>query len=101
MIGNLPLSLSSSLSPLRIRQISVYGVGLLVGAALTIIIPEGVDAVYSSGEGSRTAGHGHARLGKRHEGDDESKSPLVGAALVTGFLLMSVPFSGRSTGCQS
>lgn len=83
MIGNLPLSLSSSLSQLRIRQISLYGVGLLVGASLTIIIPEGVDAVYESGgydagEG-KTGGHGH-----------EAKSSLVGLALILGFLLMYV-----------
>lgn len=83
VIGNLPLSLSSSLSQLRIRQISLYGVGLLVGASLTIIIPEGVDAVYESagydsGEG-KGGGHSH-----------EVKSGLVGVALISGFLLMCV-----------
>lgn len=58
------------LSPRRIQHISTYGVGLLVGAALTVVIPEGVEAVY------------------RHSGPEEEASGWVGGALLGGFLLM-------------
>ncbi|EGG05575.1 uncharacterized protein MELLADRAFT_87847 [Melampsora larici-populina 98AG31] len=45
-LGSIPLSLSRSISPLRSRQLSIIGVGLLVGVALTVIIPEGIEAIY-------------------------------------------------------
>ena len=40
--GSLPLMFKSAMSGRRLKAISVLGMGLLVGAALTIIIPESV-----------------------------------------------------------
>lgn len=50
----LPLYLS--LSSRQLRLISALGTGILVGVALIIIIPEGVETLYSASEGG--AGHG-------------------------------------------
>ncbi|CAG8566330.1 13277_t:CDS:2 [Dentiscutata erythropus] len=43
--GSIPLAFH--LSEDRLRTISVFGVGLLVGAALIVIIPEGIETLYS------------------------------------------------------
>ncbi|KAK4701151.1 solute carrier family 39 (zinc transporter), member 9, partial [Phenoliferia sp. Uapishka_3] len=71
-----PLYLTLSAS--RIATISTYATGLLVGAALTVIIPEGVEAVYDNrGAGGHTDGE--------HEGE---MAGWVGASLLAGFILM-------------
>ncbi|KAE8442893.1 hypothetical protein EG329_002565 [Mollisiaceae sp. DMI_Dod_QoI] len=57
LAGALPLSMTLSSSQLRL--ISTIGMGVLVGTSLIVIIPEGIEAVYSSGE----AGHMHTRRG--------------------------------------
>ena len=44
--GTLPLSLS--LKPAQLRLISTIGMGVLVGTSLIIIIPEGVETLYSA-----------------------------------------------------
>lgn len=46
-----------SLSTSQLRFISTIGMGVLVGTSLIVIIPEGIEAVYTSGE----AGHLHTR----------------------------------------
>ncbi|KAH8705757.1 zinc-regulated zinc transporter protein [Talaromyces proteolyticus] len=46
VVGALPLSFT--LSPSQLRFISSLGMGVLVGTALVIIIPEGVETLYSS-----------------------------------------------------
>ncbi|KAK4503208.1 hypothetical protein PRZ48_006636 [Zasmidium cellare] len=53
LAGILPLSLS--LSPRQLRLITALGTGVLVGTSLIVIIPEGVETLYTS-SGS---GHGH------------------------------------------
>ena len=57
LAGALPLSMTLSSSQLRL--ISTIGMGVLVGTSLIVIIPEGIEAVYSSGSG----GHSHLRRG--------------------------------------
>ncbi|KAI9885615.1 MAG: alpha subunit of pyruvate dehydrogenase [Watsoniomyces obsoletus] len=47
LAGALPLSFA--LSPSQIRLISTVGVGVLVGTSLVVIIPEGVETLYSAG----------------------------------------------------
>lgn len=59
-----------TLTQRQVQVISTFGVGLLVGAALTVVIPEGVEAVYG------------------HSGPGEEASGWVGGALMGGFLLM-------------
>ncbi|KAF1752085.1 hypothetical protein GCK72_018639 [Caenorhabditis remanei] len=44
--GSIPLMFS--LSESRIRLVSIFGAGLLVGTALSVIIPEGVEALYGA-----------------------------------------------------
>jgi len=55
LAGALPLSMTLSSSQLRL--ISTIGMGVLVGTSLIVIIPEGIEAVYSA----NTVGHSHAR----------------------------------------
>ncbi|PMD41012.1 Zinc/iron permease [Hyaloscypha variabilis F] len=47
LAGALPLSMTLSSSQLRL--ISTIGMGVLVGTSLVVIIPEGIEAIYSSG----------------------------------------------------
>ena len=47
LAGALPLSMTLSSSQLRL--ISTIGMGVLVGTSLIVIIPEGIEAVYSAG----------------------------------------------------
>lgn len=55
------------------EAISVFGMGILVGAALTIIIPEGVETIYDS----------------IPKGDHEdSPHSAIGLSLLAGFALM-------------
>ncbi|KAK2753120.1 hypothetical protein FQN55_005080 [Onygenales sp. PD_40] len=52
VVGSLPLSFSLSSSQLRL--ISALGMGVLVGTSLIVIIPEGVETLYSSTAVSHT-----------------------------------------------
>lgn len=59
LAGALPLSMTLSSSQLRL--ISTIGMGVLVGTSLIVIIPEGIEAVYSA----KSAGHSHTRRSLR------------------------------------
>jgi len=59
LAGALPLSMTLSQSQLRL--ISAIGMGVLVGTSLIVIIPEGIEAVYSAG----SLGHSHNTRGLR------------------------------------
>ncbi|KAH7416671.1 ZIP metal ion transporter-like protein [Cadophora sp. MPI-SDFR-AT-0126] len=64
LAGALPLSMTLSSSQLRL--ISTIGMGVLVGTSLIVIIPEGIEAVYTAGE----VGVLHTRgLGLRTRGE--------------------------------
>lgn len=79
-----------TLSQSQLRLISSLGIGVLVGTALVVIIPEGIEAITSASaaahshkareEGSAQGGHGH----------DEVEVPTfwVGLSLIFGFILM-------------
>lgn len=56
MVGSLPLTFSLSSSQLRL--ISALGMGVLVGTSLIVIIPEGVETLYSS---TTPVSHQHRR----------------------------------------
>ncbi|VDO36945.1 unnamed protein product [Haemonchus placei] len=49
--GSVPMMFSMSES--RMRMVSIFGAGLLLGTALSVIIPEGVEALYNA-ESERT-----------------------------------------------
>ena len=59
LAGILPLTLSLSSSKLRL--ISTVGMGVLVGTSLVVIIPEGIETLYSASD----VGHVHSHR-KRH-----------------------------------
>lgn len=56
-----------TLSSSQLRLISTVGMGVLVGTSLIVIIPEGIEAVYTAGE----VGHAHTRRGYPVPAKDE------------------------------
>lgn len=52
LAGAVPLSMT--LSPSQLRLISTIGMGVLVGTSLVVIIPEGIEAVYTAGSSAHT-----------------------------------------------
>ena len=115
--GIIPLSFSMSES--RLRLVTIFGAGLLVGTALVVIIPEGIAMHYESQlEAARASGggsggvHAHGRRltdaadahsGHLHHGSEEESSPSssshverggghwqIGAALALGFAFQLV-----------
>lgn len=94
LLGSLPLTLSTSLSPIRFHQLSIFAVGLLIGAALSIVIPEGIDTIYSSHPNqnsnldqtsSSSSPANHPNLPQDTIADHHS---TIGIALMAGFILM-------------
>lgn len=106
--GIIPLYLS--LSKTKLRMLEVIGAGLLVGASMTVVLPEGVQALYSAGEGHQHS-HEHdimaesssllsqvpsqsswawSKLSKRAALRERNFNPenTVGIALLAGFLVM-------------
>jgi len=76
-----------------VRLVSLASTGILIGAALAIVIPEGVEAVYSS---SRLAQVSLQGVGLRTRDDhdhpdhdhDDSNASWVGGMLLAGFIFM-------------
>ncbi|GAA5924571.1 hypothetical protein JCM3775_005411 [Rhodotorula graminis] len=62
------------LSPTTLTSVSELSVGILVGAALSIILPEGVAAVFENSS--------------HDDGDHDDNAAWIGGALLSGFLLM-------------
>jgi zinc transporter 9 len=44
-----------TLSPQKIKQLTIFGIGMLIGTAFIVIIPEGIRSVYSSSSGHKTS----------------------------------------------
>ncbi|RVD85717.1 uncharacterized protein DFL_004028 [Arthrobotrys flagrans] len=98
--GVLPLALS--LSRRRIQAISSFGMGLLVGTSLIVIIPEGVSTLYSAyvePESHHTANPNAIRSFLSYRDDDAhdhdesehhdaSPERYIGLALAVGFVFM-------------
>ncbi|BGP24307.1 zipmetalion transporter [Rhodotorula toruloides] len=76
------LPLHISLSPKAVTRTSTYATGLLCGAALSIVIPEGVTAIFEN------SGGGDDGSSTGVEVAHEANSGWIGAALLAGFLLM-------------
>lgn len=72
----------------RMEVVTVLGAGLLVGTALTVIIPEGVNTLFSIQTSHKaTPSEGHSHAANEGKGEMEPHN-LVGPPLVLGFLLM-------------
>lgn len=104
--GLVPLSVP--LTEARLHLVSVFGAGLLVGTALSVIIPEGISTLYMTQmrelvlhqrtEGASTHGdHNEAsrtleKSGQSHHDhrrlEELDPRNMVGATLVLGFLFM-------------
>lgn len=92
--GIVPLYLS--LSKTKLRVLEVLGAGLLVGASMTVVLPEGVNALYDTSKSSEHVHHVRdlpigpdgtlsRRTVREHVYDPES---TVGMTLLAGFLVM-------------
>lgn len=101
--GCIPLSLPLSKTMLRILE--VLGAGLLVGASMTVVLPEGVAAIFrAAAEAGRThseapsrsswAWSGLKRAVDEPDHDHDHRSPgfdpeaITGYSLLAGFLVM-------------
>ncbi|KAJ5758606.1 hypothetical protein N7520_005762 [Penicillium odoratum] len=60
VVGSLPLAFT--LSPSQLRLISSIGMGVLVGTSLIVIIPEGVETLYSAGSGQKSLSTRNVRV---------------------------------------
>lgn len=78
---------------------TVFGAGLLVGTALAVIIPEGINAMYTSGDHSHHhESHSketekHTATGHEHHEHHHSTMDvhsLIGITLVSGFIFMLI-----------
>lgn len=85
-IGILPLFFK--LSRRGLRKLEFYGAGLLVGAAMTVVIPEGVASIFATGTGGRQ----HWRRAEHGAPPKPllSAQDLAGLCLLSGFMLMFV-----------
>nr|CAG4648277.1 EOG090X0EEU [Moina brachiata]SVE93284.1 EOG090X0EEU [Moina brachiata] len=91
--GSVPLIMT--LSEERLNLVSIFGAGLLIGAALTVIIPEGIQMIYSQQfedlklkyEQSKATSPGHVG---DHDHDNEGLHSVIGIALVLGFVFMLI-----------
>jgi len=93
LAGILPLIVT--LSEERLQLISIFGAGLLVGVALAVIIPEGIQMLYNQqledlkhalskhGDGTHTP----HQAGVNNQGGGEFHA-IIGVALVLGFVFM-------------
>ncbi|WKY13250.1 hypothetical protein Q1695_004232 [Nippostrongylus brasiliensis] len=78
--GSVPMMFSMSES--RMRMVSIFGAGLLLGTALSVIIPEGVESLYNAQEERASLEfHGIVNPGKAKsilEGSKQDKNELPG-----------------------
>lgn len=98
--GIIPLSIT--LSEDKLKSVTVFGAGLLVGTALAVIIPEGINAMYTSGDHDHSHDHHeshsketdkHTATGQEHHEHHHSTTDvhsLIGVTLVSGFIFMLI-----------
>lgn len=98
--GIIPLSIT--LSEDKLKSVTVFGAGLLVGTALAVIIPEGINAMYTSGDHDHSHDHHeshsketdkHTATGHEHHEHHHSTTDvhsLIGVTLVSGFIFMLI-----------
>ncbi|CAG9767705.1 unnamed protein product [Ceutorhynchus assimilis] len=82
LAGSIPLFFSFSED--KLKKITVFGAGLLVGTALAVIIPEGVRSMISEQDVS----HAHNESTNTHEPSDPLS--VIGISLVAGFIFMLI-----------
>ena len=94
-VGTVPLVMS--LNHERMRIVSFLGVGLLLGTSLGVVLPEGIEMLYTSMSSvPSSAGHQLLRrqehsvpgIGRQPHADTSSFHLAIGSALVLGYLVM-------------
>ncbi|KAG8860887.1 hypothetical protein FRB96_003622 [Tulasnella sp. 330] len=75
------------MSQIRMAQMSALGTGLLLGAAMGVIIPEGVEAIYDSMPNAHA--HGSESKSATHS-DSYASNPsfIIACSLLVGFTVM-------------
>ncbi|XP_055378807.1 zinc transporter ZIP9 [Condylostylus longicornis] len=94
LAGNIPLVVN--LSEEKLRSVTIFGAGLLVGTALTVIIPEGISALSMDNEMSTTKDNKIYTSGVTtkkenaniHHAHTNDYSSTIGLSLVLGFIFM-------------
>lgn len=90
LAGSIPLAVN--LSEEKLQLVSVLGAGMLVGTALTVIIPEGVRSIFSDQINAHTGTHAQdvksSTAGVELPHSDPDVHRIIGLCLVLGFLLM-------------
>jgi len=92
LAGSIPLFIV--MSEEKLQLVSVMGAGLLLGTALSVIIPEGMQTLNMAYSGSRLEhhlDHGEEHGDHGEHGHEENPVPhLIGVSLVLGFLFMLI-----------
>jgi len=86
LAGSIPLFIA--MSEEKLQLVSVMGAGLLLGTALSVIIPEGMQTLNMAYSGSK-AEHHHDH-GEEHDHEENPVPHLIGVSLVLGFLFMLI-----------
>lgn len=82
--GNIPLIVT--LSEEKLKNVSILGAGLLVGTALTVIIPEGIRSLYDESHLEAKTMQTSGTPTHNHSADEHSST--IGLSLVLGFVFM-------------
>lgn len=93
LVATLPLVFQLSRSSLR--KLELWGAGLLLGAALTVVIPEGIASVY---KGDMCPGPGQEHPKKEHH--FLRPKDVIALSLLCGFVLMFVYVCEDQTNVQ-
>jgi len=91
LAGSIPLFIA--MSEEKLQLVSVMGAGLLLGTALSVIIPEGMQTLnmaYSANLEKHEHEHSHAEGSEGHDHEENPVPHLIGVSLVLGFLFMLV-----------
>ncbi|XP_073968438.1 zinc/iron regulated transporter-related protein 102B isoform X2 [Rhodnius prolixus] len=83
LAGSIPLVMS--MSEAKLQLVSVFGAGLLVGTALSVIIPEGIRALFSSALPHKRSVTTHALHAVNEAPDFHA---VIGVSLILGFIVM-------------
>jgi len=85
LAGSIPLFIA--MSEEKLQLVSVMGAGLLLGTALSVIIPEGMQTLNMAYSAKTEHHHEH---GEDHGHEDNPVPHLIGVSLVLGFLFMLI-----------
>lgn len=91
LAGSIPLFIS--LSEEKLQLVSVMGAGLLLGTALSVIIPEGVQTLnmaYTRHSSQHQDQAGTESTDHHHQGGENPGHHLIGVSLVLGFIFMLI-----------